>query len=122
MSTWDELRAEAEKQPGRVIENTETQQRAYRAPVSERSSWGHGSRTRDDYEEDPATTAARNNPNPAEDPGAQPVAIYEHPDGKRVTVLDDGTYECTKAGKRATTSATPEKLAAGYGRWKRVDS
>lgn len=49
------------------------------------------------------------------------VAVYEHPDGKVITVYADDTYDCRKGDRKASTSATPEKLRAGYGRWKRVD-
>lgn len=48
--------------------------------------------------------------------------VYQHPQqGKTVYVLPDGTMQCWKAdGKRATTSATPAKLAAGHGAWEVV--
>jgi len=48
-------------------------------------------------------------------------SLWAHPDGKRITVFADDTYVCLGSnGKRKTTSATPEKLRAGYGRWVRV--
>lgn len=48
--------------------------------------------------------------------------VYVHPDGKRIEVLPDGRMQVTKAGKRATTSATVAKLRNGYGAWKRVEA
>jgi hypothetical protein len=51
------------------------------------------------------------------------MQTYKHPQGKTVIVHDDGSTECIgKNGKKATTSATAEKLAAGYGGWVLVDS
>lgn len=48
-------------------------------------------------------------------------AEYRHPQGKTIVVYKDGTYMAFDAnGKRQTTSATPKKLAEGYGRWVRV--
>jgi hypothetical protein len=96
----DELRAAAEAQPGRVIQDDETKQRSYRTPTE--PDW--------DINPDPPPLNVTN-----------VVAVYAHPDGKEIVVYDDDTYRCTKAGKKATTSATPEKLRAGYGRWKLMD-
>ena len=57
----------------------------------------------------------------ATDEAPRVVAIYEHPQGKTITVYDDNTMECRNAeGKKRPTSATPDKLAAGHGAWKRV--
>jgi ATP-dependent DNA ligase len=51
------------------------------------------------------------------------MQTYKHPQGKTVIVHDDGSIECIgKNGKKATTSASAEKLAAGYGGWVLVDS
>lgn len=50
------------------------------------------------------------------------MITYKHPQGKVVVVHDNGTMTCTKNGKPATTSATPEKLAAGRGGWVQVES
>lgn len=48
--------------------------------------------------------------------------IYMHPQGKSIVVWEDGSMDCRDAGgRRARTSATPEKLAAGHGAWKRVE-
>lgn len=49
------------------------------------------------------------------------TAVYVHPQGKRVEVHSNGALVCTKNGKKATTSATAEKLAAGYGGWTLVE-
>jgi bifunctional non-homologous end joining protein LigD len=51
------------------------------------------------------------------------ATVYTHPQqGKTIYVLADGTMQVYKAdGKRATSSATPAKLAAGYGAWERMD-
>lgn len=51
------------------------------------------------------------------------AVVYAHPQqGKTVYVLSDGTMQCYRAdGKKATTSATPAKLAAGYGAWEQVE-
>ena len=50
------------------------------------------------------------------------MLTYKHPQGKTVHVHDDGTMEVIgKNGKPAKTSATPEKLAAGYGGWVLVE-
>jgi hypothetical protein len=50
-------------------------------------------------------------------------SLWAHPDGKRITVFRDDTYVCVGPnGRRKTTSATPEKLRAGYGRWERTDT
>ena len=49
-------------------------------------------------------------------------AIYKHPQGKAITVFSDGSMLCIGPdGKKKSTSATPEKLAAGYGEWYRID-
>ena len=49
------------------------------------------------------------------------VHIYQHPQGKTIKVWADGSVECRDAaGRKKPTSATPEKLAAGHGAWKRV--
>jgi hypothetical protein len=46
---------------------------------------------------------------------------YVHPSGATITVHPDGSMTSLKAaGKRKTTTATPEKLAAGHGLWKEV--
>jgi ATP-dependent DNA ligase len=47
---------------------------------------------------------------------------YKHPQGKVAVVHPDGTMVVTKNGKKASTSATPDKLAAGYGGWELVES
>lgn len=51
---------------------------------------------------------------------AEIVEVWEHPDGKVIAIYADDTYDCIKGDRRASTSATPEKLRAGYGRWKLV--
>lgn len=44
--------------------------------------------------------------------------VYAHPQGKTIHVMPDGSMICYKPdGKRGTSSATPEKLAAGHGGW-----
>lgn len=50
------------------------------------------------------------------------ATVYTHPQqGKTVYVLPDGTMQVYRAdGRKATTSATPAKLAAGYGAWEQV--
>lgn len=48
------------------------------------------------------------------------VAQYLHPQGKRIDLLDNDGIVCTKNGKKATTSATADKLRAGHGGWVRV--
>jgi hypothetical protein len=55
------------------------------------------------------------------DAGREVVATYAHPQGKRITVWADGSYECRDAnGKKKPTSANPDSLAAGHGAWQRV--
>jgi predicted ABC-type ATPase len=59
-------------------------------------------------------------------PGLPPVPagarVYAHPQGKHIYVLPDGSMQTFKPdGKRASSSATPAKLAAGYGGWTEVD-
>lgn len=51
------------------------------------------------------------------------ATVYNHPQqGKTVYVLPDGTMQCYRAdGRKATTSATPAKLAAGYGAWEQIE-
>lgn len=52
---------------------------------------------------------------PAPPPGAR---VYAHPQGKHAYVLPDGSMVVYRPdGKRGTSSATPQKLAAGYGGW-----
>jgi len=47
---------------------------------------------------------------------------WQHPSGKRITVYRDDTFVCRDAaGRHKATSATAEKLRAGYGRWQRID-
>ena len=47
--------------------------------------------------------------------------VYTHPQGKTVYVMPDGSMQVYKpGGKKATSSATPQKLAAGYGGWIQV--
>lgn len=50
------------------------------------------------------------------------ATVYTHPQqGKTVYLLPDGTMQCYRAdGRKATTSATPAKLQAGYGAWEQV--
>jgi hypothetical protein len=49
------------------------------------------------------------------------IEVYQHPQGKRITVFADETFECKDAdGKKRPTSATLAKLRAGHGRWERV--
>lgn len=51
-------------------------------------------------------------------PAPDGALVYVHPQGKTIFVLPDGNMVCYKPdGKRATTSATPEKLATGHGGW-----
>lgn len=48
---------------------------------------------------------------------------YRHPQGATITVYPDGTMDARRAdGKKKQTSATPEALADGHGRWVEVDS
>lgn len=48
---------------------------------------------------------------------------YRHPQGGYIEVYSDGTMQAwNAAGKKKSTSATPEKLAAGHGAWTEVDS
>lgn len=47
---------------------------------------------------------------------------YVHPQGKVVEINPDGTVTAWKNGKLTPTSATAEKLRAGYGAWKRADA
>lgn len=50
------------------------------------------------------------------------VERYVHPQGKVVEVDSQGNVTTYKDGKIATTSATVDKLRAGYGAWKRDDA
>lgn len=51
------------------------------------------------------------------------MITYKHPQGKTIVVHDNGAMTVIgKNGKPATSSATPEKLAAGYGGWIVVES
>lgn len=46
---------------------------------------------------------------------------YRHPQGSTITVYPDGgMYVRNAAGRYKRTSATPESLAAGHGRWQEV--
>lgn len=45
--------------------------------------------------------------------------IYFHPQGKMIKISADGTVRAYKDGHELKTSATAEKLRAGYGSWKR---
>jgi len=45
--------------------------------------------------------------------------VYVHPQGKTVRISADGTVRAFKDGREINTSATAEKLRAGYGSWKR---
>jgi len=45
--------------------------------------------------------------------------VYVHPQGKIVRISADGTVRAFKDGREIKTSATAEKLRAGYGSWKR---
>ena len=74
--------------------------------------------------------------NPADDPTDLEMAIvaaeereaaqeelYVHRQGKIIRVNKDGSVEAfTADGKKASTSATAEKLREGYGAWKRAES
>jgi hypothetical protein len=71
--------------------------------------------------------AVRPDPNPHPNPDHQLhveegiTAIYEHPQGGRITVYQDGTMDARNAqGRKKKTSATPQKLADGHGAWRRV--
>lgn len=48
--------------------------------------------------------------------------FYIHPQGKVIQVEPDGRVRAFKNGQEIGTSATAEKLAAGYGQWKKDDS
>lgn len=48
--------------------------------------------------------------------------VYRHPQGKLIRVNPDGSVQAFKDGKEVSTSATAEKLRAGYGQWKRGDA
>ncbi len=48
--------------------------------------------------------------------------VYRHPQGKIIKIGSDGVVRAYKNGKLLPTSATAEKLRAGYGAWKRDDS
>lgn len=48
--------------------------------------------------------------------------IYRHPQGKIIKIDADGNVRAFKNGKELPTSATAEKLRAGYGAWKRDDA
>lgn len=50
------------------------------------------------------------------------VERYIHPQGKVVEVDSQGNVTTYKDGKITTTSATVDKLRAGYGSWKRDDA
>ena len=60
-------------------------------------------------------------PSPSLAPAPQPGAVvYRHPQGAVIYVNPDGSMEAYgKDGRKKKTSATPEKLAAGHGQWKR---
>jgi ATP-dependent DNA ligase len=52
---------------------------------------------------------------------AADVLVYVHPQGKTIHVHPDGSMAVYKPdGKRSSSSATPEKLAAGYGGWTKI--
>lgn len=55
-------------------------------------------------------------------PAPDGATIYTHPQqGKTIYVLADGSMQVYRAnGTRTTSSATPAKLAAGYGAWEQV--
>jgi len=54
-------------------------------------------------------------------PAPAGATVYAHPDGKHIYVLPGGGMEVWKPdGTRATTSATPQKLAWGHGKWQQV--
>ena len=62
---------------------------------------------------------------PATGPTKAPAGdrIYKHPLGATITVHSDGSMDARGTdGKPKKTSATPEKLAAGHGRWKEVSN
>lgn len=48
--------------------------------------------------------------------------VYYHPQGKVIRINADGSVQAFKDGKELSTSATAEKLRAGYGQWKRGDA
>lgn len=48
--------------------------------------------------------------------------VYRHPQGKIIKIDADGNVRAFKNGKELSTSATAEKLRAGYGAWKRDDA
>jgi len=52
---------------------------------------------------------------------ASKVERYVHPQGKVIEIQPDGSVRAFKGGKELSTSATAEKLRAGYGAWKRED-
>jgi len=59
----------------------------------------------------------------AEEREASQEELYVHRQGKIVRVNKDGSVEAfTADGKKASTSATAEKLREGYGGWKRAQS
>jgi len=74
--------------------------------------------------------------NPADDPTDLEVALadaedregdgsetYIHPQGKKIRINKDGSIEAfTADGRKASTSATAEKLRGGYGAWKRDEN
>lgn len=49
------------------------------------------------------------------------AVVYAHPQGKYIYLLPDGSMQVWKPdGKRGSSSATPQKLQAGYGGWAEV--
>ena len=61
-------------------------------------------------------------PDEYKDLDQQVAAVYRHPSGKTITVYGDDTFVCRDAsGKHKPTSATAEKLRAGYGRWYEIE-
>lgn len=48
--------------------------------------------------------------------------VYYHPQGKVIRINADGSVQAFKDGKELSTSATAEKLRAGYGQWRRGDA
>lgn len=62
--------------------------------------------------------------NPAVDKSKEKAegTFYVHPQGKVIQVEPDGRVRAFKNGQEIGTSATAEKLAAGYGQWKKDDS
>lgn len=105
MTTWDELRRQAEQDQDRRLSLT---------PEARAMSLDEllAMEARGESLSGAATPLSEEN---------HVTAVYTHPQGGVITVFADDTFIAIGAnGKPKKTSATPAKLAAGYGLWRRT--